>query len=178
MTDVEEAAEDARISQLYSMADKLAPADFVALVERLGADDAIVYGGMCTDKQMARAHFIVTALLDTDDQSLAESIEQRKELLKASVAAGGERGESCMLAAIESFTLNQEDPEKCSESTQTYDKVLQLLWEWDIVSEDGIRAWQGDERAARLLRVTTEGARALRERGEVFFDWLEHGEEK
>lgn len=36
---------------------------------------------------------------------------------------------------------------------------------------------QADERAARLLRVTTQGARDLRDRGLVFLDWLERGEE-
>ena len=61
--------------------------------------------------------------------------------------------------------------------SQAFDKVLQLIWEWEIVSEEDIRAWQADERTARLLRITIEGARALRERGEVFIDWLEHGEE-
>ena len=127
-------------------------------------------------------------------------------LLKACVAAGGERGGLSMMAAIESFTLNLEDEEKREENIQAFDKVLQLIWEWEIVSEEDIRAWQArshrvlsclsrplgslidprfcrmrarqaDERTARLLRITIDGARSLRERGEVFIDWLEHGEE-
>ena len=33
---------------------------------------------MCTDAPIARAHFVVTAILDADDQSVAESVEERK----------------------------------------------------------------------------------------------------
>lgn len=47
-------------------------------MDKLGTRNAIVYGGMCTDASISRAHFVVTALLDVDDQSLAESIESRK----------------------------------------------------------------------------------------------------
>ena len=45
-----------------------------------------------------------------------------------------------MMAAIESFTLNLEDNRE--KNIQAYDKVLQLIWEWEIVSEEDIRAWQ------------------------------------
>eukprot|EP00966_Prymnesium_polylepis_P146750 3389739-Prymnesium_polylepis.1 len=173
----EEAEEDPRITQLYAAADKSTPEAFAALVEQVGTANAIVYGGMCTDGPTARAHFIVTAILDADDQSVQESVEERKALLKATVAAGGERSGACMMAAIESFTLNLEDKEKRDENVAAFDKVLQTIWEYEIVGEDDMRAWQADERAARLLRVTTQGARSLRERGEVFLDWLEHGEE-
>lgn len=34
-----------------------------------------------------------------------------------------------------------------------FDKTLKACWEWEVVSEEAIRAWQEDERAARLLQV-------------------------
>ena len=81
--------EDFRIARLYKVADKASPEEFAALVDELGTKDALVFGGMCMDSKTARAHFVVMALIDLDDDSLAECIEARRKLLKATVATGG-----------------------------------------------------------------------------------------
>mmetsp|Transcript_66134 Transcript_66134/g.147649 ORF Transcript_66134/g.147649 Transcript_66134/m.147649 type:complete len:124 (-) Transcript_66134:443-814(-) len=58
-----------------------------------------------------------------------------------------------------------------------FDKTLKACWEWEVVSEEAIRAWQEDERAARLLQVSVADARRLRERGQAFLEWVDAGEE-
>ena len=50
------------------------------------------------------------------------------------------------------------------------------MWEYDVVSEEEVRAWQLDERAARYLRVQPADAQRFHERGRVFLEWLDRGE--
>ena len=96
-----EVEEDYRIAKLYGAADKSTPLEFAALVDQLGTKDAIVYGGMCTDAPSARAHFVLMALLDADDGTVVECLEARLFLLKAVVAAGGDKAGFHLIAALE-----------------------------------------------------------------------------
>ena len=61
-------------------------------------------------------------------------------------------------------------------SIGSFDKSLKTLWEYDVVSEEEVRAWQLDERAARYLRVQPADAQRFHERGRVFLEWLDRGE--
>ena len=104
--ELDEEVEDERIGTLYLRADKCSPEEFVALVEKLGTKDAIVYGNLLMDAAVARAMFVVSALLDADDQTIAESITERKvfvhvtslgsaQLLQLSAFAGSTEGLCC-----------------------------------------------------------------------------------
>mmetsp|Transcript_3453 Transcript_3453/g.11548 ORF Transcript_3453/g.11548 Transcript_3453/m.11548 type:complete len:81 (-) Transcript_3453:63-305(-) len=60
----------------------------------------------------------------------------------------------------------------------SFDKALRVLFEWDIVPEEDLRSWQADERAARLLQVSRADAIRIHERGRVFFEWVDRGEDE
>merc|ERR1719453_1432858 len=91
--------EDARIVKLYTIAEKQVDgngkysgdvSEFVQLLDELGTKEAIVYGGMCFDANIARAHFVIMALIDAEDISVHECVENMKAPLKAVVASGGD----------------------------------------------------------------------------------------
>mmetsp|Transcript_66134 Transcript_66134/g.147648 ORF Transcript_66134/g.147648 Transcript_66134/m.147648 type:complete len:159 (-) Transcript_66134:768-1244(-) len=114
-----EIEEDGRISQLYSFAEKHAqsePARFVEYLDELGVAHAIVLGGLCTDAETARAHFVAQSLLDADeDQTLAQCIEAKHGALKASCVGGGAVREAAFLAALESFATHLDEEDGCRE---------------------------------------------------------------
>ena len=59
----------------------------------------------------------------------------------------------------------------------SFDAVLKSLWEYEIVSEDALRAWQADERAGRLYHVSAADAQRLHEKGREFLEWVDAGED-
>mmetsp|Transcript_21353 Transcript_21353/g.45834 ORF Transcript_21353/g.45834 Transcript_21353/m.45834 type:complete len:183 (-) Transcript_21353:412-960(-) len=173
----DEAEEDWRIAKLYAAADKASADDFALLLDEVGTKDAIVMGGVMMDALCARAHFVVMALLDADDGSIAECIEGRRKLLKAAVAAGGVGAGVALLSAIEGWVCSEvEEGEAREAALSSFGEVLKAVWEWDIVSEVDLREWQADERAARNLRVHAADARRMHERGRVFLEWIDRGE--
>uniref|UniRef100_A0A6U7INA4 W2 domain-containing protein n=1 Tax=Haptolina brevifila TaxID=156173 RepID=A0A6U7INA4_9EUKA len=176
--EVDEVEEDPRISTLLRAADKLTTAEFVAKLDELGTQSAIVLGGMCTDSELARAHFVVMSQLDVDeDQTLSASMEEKRAVLKACCAGGGATRFAAFLAALESFVCHLEEAEVRKVNIAQWDQALKVCWEWELVDEGAIRAWQEDERAARNLQVTTADARQLRERGQAFLEWVDAGED-
>ena len=78
MSDAEdEVEEDPRIAQLYNFASKRydddgkytgEPQEIVDYVAKLGTDKAIVHGSMMLNPAVARAYFIVMALVDADGE--------------------------------------------------------------------------------------------------------------
>ena len=102
MSDAEdEVEEDPRIAQLYNFASKRydddgkytgEPQEIVDYVAKLGTDKAIVHGSMMLNPAVARAYFIVMALVDADGEdepTISECLTLRRTALKALVAAGG-----------------------------------------------------------------------------------------
>ena len=137
----EEVEEDPRIAKLYSKCDKLEPEAFAAYVEELGGKDAIVLGGMCTDAAAAKMHFVVHALIDADDGTLAECVTERRKLLKAVVAVAGEGAGKNLIAAMEGWVCNEvEEGAARASAIQGFGKALKVLWEYEVVSEESIRA--------------------------------------
>ena len=113
MSDAEdEVEEDPRIAQLYNFASKRydddgkytgEPQELVDYVAKLGTDKAIVHGSMMLNPAVARAYFIVMALIDADGEdepTVAECVTLRRTALKACVADGGAHA---LLAALESY---------------------------------------------------------------------------
>jgi len=150
-----EVEEDWRIAKLYGAADKATPESFSALLDELGTKSAVVQGGMMLDHHIARSHFVVMALLDADDGSLAECIEARRALLKAAVEGGGEGAGVALVSAMEAWVCTEvEEGEAREAAISSFNAALRALFEWDVVEEEDLRAWQADERAARLLQVT------------------------
>lgn len=172
----EEPEEDYRIAKLYAAADKSTPEQFAALVDEVGTKDAIVYGGICTDAPSARAHFVLMALLDAEDGSVVECVEARRALLKAVVAGGGDGAGRNLVAALEGWICSELEAEAREEAISSFNKALKVLWEYEVVEEEELRAWQADERAGRYLRVPTAEAQRLHDRGRVFLEWVDHGE--
>ena len=85
---------------------------------------------------------------------------------------------AALLAALESYVVRMEDDGAKQKNIEGYKGVLQHLWEWEVVSEDALKAWVHDERAGRHLNVPLPFARSLREgAGEAFLEWLESGED-
>ena len=188
-SDEDEMEEDSRIATLYNFACKRCdddgkytgePQEFSDKVTELGTDKAIVHGSVMLNAPVARAHFIVMALIDADGEdepSVAECITLKRGPLKACVAQGGEDAAPCMLAALESYVARMEDAHSKEGAVAGFDAVLKALWEWEIVPEGALTAWVGDERAGRHLAVPIAVARALREgAGAAFLQWLEEGE--
>ena len=213
MSDAEdEVEEDPRIAQLYNFASKRydddgkytgEPQELVDYVAKLGTDKAIVHGSMMLNPAVARAYFIVMALIDADGEdepTVAECVTLRRTALKACVADGGADAAQMLLAALESYVARMEDtkdrgaryPARCPARNRMrlsasvvatlpgpwcafrsarfpprqvagYDAVLKVLWEWEIVDEDTLRAWVADERAGRHFGVPLGVARPLRE---------------
>jgi hypothetical protein len=180
----DEVEEDPRIGKLYAKADKLAPQEFAALVDELGTKDAIVMGGMCSDAPTARAHFVVMALIDLDDGALDECIEERRAHLKAVVASGPAGSGKELVAALEGLVCSDaaegDEAEAASKSWKQsgFRKALKVLWEREVVSEDSLREWQADERAARHYRVSAADAQRLHEVGRKFLEWVDAGEDE
>lgn len=175
----EEIGEDKRIATLYAYADKHGPAEYVAKLDELGTASAVVLGGMCTVAETARMHFVVMSLLDADeDTTLAACITEKRSFLKAACKGGDASSRAAaFLAALESFVLHLDEEEGCREANiEAFDESLKALWEWEIVGEDALRAWQADERAARYLQVSASDAIRLRERGQAFLEWVDAGE--
>ena len=181
--------EDARIVQLYNFADKRCDEDgkytgdakeFSDYVESLGTDSSIVNGSMMMNRPVARAYFIVSALIDSDGEeeaTVAECINLKMKPLKACVESGGEEAAKSLLAALESYVSRMEDGPSQAKNVKGYAEVLKHLWEWEIVDEDTLKAWVEDERAGRAFDVPVAFARKLREgAGQVFLQWLEEGE--
>ena len=157
----DEIEEDPRIGQLYSAADKKSPEEFAAYVDSLGTKDAIVFGGMCTDAPTARAHFVVMALIDLEDDPLPECLTARRKLLKAAVEKGPAGSGKELIAALEGLicTSDAVEGEAKEAAKSSFDKALKVLWEYEIVSEEEIKSWQADERAGRHYRVSAAGQR-------------------
>eukprot|EP00994_Dinema_validum_P004448 NODE_2499_length_686_cov_56.084772_g2043_i0.p3 GENE.NODE_2499_length_686_cov_56.084772_g2043_i0~~NODE_2499_length_686_cov_56.084772_g2043_i0.p3 ORF type:complete len:201 (-),score=91.86 NODE_2499_length_686_cov_56.084772_g2043_i0:84-626(-) len=176
-----EAEEDARIDQLFAfVADHTkdgeftAVPEFVALLDKLGTEDAIVLGGMCFDPALVRAHFVTMAALDPGS-ALSEGVNQRHALLKACVPTGEESPGRALLAALEAYAARVCEDKQVQ--LEGFDATLKALWEWDVASEDTIRAWQADGKSAAQFGVKPEDAEVLREKGAAFLEWLEAGEE-
>ena len=173
--DEAEAEEDSRIASLYNFASKRCDDDgkytgdaqeFSDYVTKLGTDKAIVHGSVFMNKTVARAHFIVMALIDADGEdepSIAECITLKKGPLKACVADGGDDAAFCLLAALESYVARMEDAASKEKEVAGFDAVLKALWEWEIVAEEPLVAWCNDERGGRHLSVPAGLARTLRE---------------
>ena len=185
----EEVEEDWRITKLYAFADKRCDDDgkyssgkesdpdgeaFASLLDEVGTENATVLGGMWMgEASLARAHFTVAALIDADEVTIDQCVEQKRIALKAVVKKGIVSGVH-LLAALERYATNEaEDKPACLRS---WKKVLQFCWEYEIVAEEDIRAWNEDERAASRLQVQTKDAQQLREKSLAFFEWLEQGE--
>lgn len=186
----QEVEEDPRITKLYSFADKRSDEDgkygkkgdtsdidgeaFATLLDEVGTDNAIVLGGMWMgEASLARAYFTVAALIDADEVTIDKCVELKRIALKAVVKKGLVAGVH-LLAALERYATNEaEDKAAC---LKTWKKVLQYCWEYEIVAEEDIRAWNEDERAAAKLQVQAKDAQKLREKSLAFFEWLEQGE--
>lgn len=178
--DEEEVEEDFRIAKLYGAADKLEPDAFAALVDEVGTKDAVVFGSMMMDPPAARAHFVVMALIDLDDGSLAECVEARRKLLKAAVKAGGAGAGAALVAAIEGLLCSPSsavEGEAKEAAMSSFDAALKVMWEYEVVSEDELRAWQADERAGRNYQVSNADAVRLHEKGREFLEWVDAGED-
>jgi hypothetical protein len=170
-------AEDPRITTLYSYADKHTPAEYVAKLDELGTDGAVVLGNMMTHTETARMHFVVQSIIDADeDMSLVECLTQKRPYIKAACADGGAARFAAFLAALESFVMHLEDEAIKEASVQAFDAVLKACWEWELVDEESLRAWVADERAARYYQVSAKDAIRLRERGQAFIEWVDAGE--
>ena len=184
--DEDEVEEDPRISKLYNFSTKqeddnglyMKDADgtqFVKLLDESGTDDAKVLGGLWAGPAAyCRAHFAVAALIDADEVSVAKCVELKRVALRAVVKSGGADAGMAMLAALERYTTTDCEDEKLG--IKSWKKVLQALWEYEIVPEDDIKAWQEDPRAAGKFQVAPTAAQDLRERSLAFFEWLEAGE--
>ena len=174
----EEVEEDWRIAKLYKACDKATPDEFNALVTELGVKDAVVMGGMCMDAATARAHFVVSALIDLEDgESLAECLEARFALLRATVAGGGDGAGAALVAALEGLVCSGSLEGATREGAMSgFRAALKVLWEREVVSEDQLRAWQADERAGRHYRVQAGDAQRLHEQGREFIEWVDEGE--
>jgi hypothetical protein len=188
--DEAEVEEDPRIGKLYNFADKRSNDDglygekgdnvdksgeaFAQLLDEVGTNDAIVLGGMWMgEASLCRAHFAVAALIDTDETTLDKCVELKRTPLRAIVKKGIVSGVH-LLAALERYATNEgEDKAAC---LKAWKKVLQFCWEYEIVAEEDIKAWNEDERAAAKLQVQTKDAQKLRELSLKFFEWLEQGE--
>lgn len=122
MSDAEdEVEEDPRIAQLYNFASKRydddgkytgEPQEIVDYVAKLGTDKAIVHGSMMLNPAVARAYFIVMALVDADGEdepTISECITLRRTALKALVAAGGADSAQMLLAALESYVARMQE---------------------------------------------------------------------
>ena len=107
------------------------------------------------------------------DATIDKCVEQKRVALKAVVKKGLVSGVH-LLAALERYATNEaEDKAAC---LKTWKKLLQSCWEYEIVAEEDIRAWNEDERAAAKLHVQNKDAQKLREKSLAFFEWLEQGE--
>ena len=122
MSDAEdEVEEDPRIAQLYNFASKRydddgkytgEPQEIVDYVAKLGTDKAIVHGSMMLNPAVARAYFIVMALVDADredEPTISECLTLRRTALKALVAAGGADAAQMLLAALESYVARMQE---------------------------------------------------------------------
>lgn len=177
--DEEEVEEDPRIAKLYGQADKATPESFAALLDELGTKDAIVLGGMCSDHPTARAHFTVMALIDLDDGSLPEMLESRFQILRAAVKGGGDGAGVALVAALEGLVVSDAVEGEAREAAMSgFNKSLKVLWEREVVSEEELRTWQADERAGRHYRVAAADAQRLHDRGRVFLEWVDRGEDE
>ena len=177
--DEDEPEEDWRIAKLYGVADKSSPEEFAALVDEVGTRDAVCFGSVMMDRPSARAHFVVLALIDLDDGSLAECLTARRALLKAAVAAGGAGAGSALLAALEGLLCSPAtavEGEARESAMTSFDEALKVLWEYEVVSEDEVRLWQADERAGRNYQVSGADAIRLHEKGREFLEWVDEGE--
>ena len=184
--DPEEVEEDPRIARLYNFSDKQCDDDglynkdadgsaFVKMLDEVGTADAIVLGSLWAGKAVyARAHFAVAALMDADEMTVAKCLELKRVPLKACVKSGGEGAGVAMIAALERYTTTECEDKKLG--VKAWAKLLQYLWEYEITTEEDIRAWNDDPRAAGCFMVAPTAAQDLRERSEKFFEWLEQGE--
>ena len=121
MSDAEDEEEDPRIAQLYNFASKRydddgkytgEPQEIVDYVAKLGTDKAIVHGSMMLNPAVARAYFIVMALVDADGEdepTITECITLRRTALKALVADGGADAAQMLLAALESYVARMQE---------------------------------------------------------------------
>ena len=138
MSDDEEVEEDARITKLYSFAEKRCDEDgkygegkeadkdgseFAALLDSVGVESAIVLGGMFMgEPSLCRAHFTVAALIDADEMTVAKCVELKRAPLKAVVKKGIVSGVH-LLAALERYTTNEAEDKAAN--LKAWKKLLQ-----------------------------------------------------
>merc|ERR1711865_615874 len=181
MSDSESSSEeeemDPRVGQLAEyIASGCSPEECAARLELLGAKDALVGGGLCFDEEFSLAYFLICATILKGN--LMEKIKECAPLLKhwCESRANVEEAHEAFLIALE-MVIVQEKPTWIKK----YDDVLKQHWNYDVVPDEQIEAWQNEEKALHKYcghAWHLKTAIAVREAGQRFVEWMLAGEDE
>lgn len=172
-----EAEDDERIMKLIMKQDQ-APEDLAAYLRELGGDDAIIYGDLYVGRpREAMAFFFLNAAACfNEEEPIAPQIEKKLPLFKAFFTADEKEEQAALLVILELF-CRKERPQGLKEASAW----LKVLWENDIVAEEILEAWHGNEHALQEASFTKhwdqDDAILVRESGREFIEWMQAGED-
>jgi len=156
-----EEEEDPRVSKLRAYAAKN---DAVKTAEYLVSDALGV-----ESKEMG-VLFLLEAVFD-EDEAIPPQIKAKKDYLSA--ACPDAALQRALLCAFERYVT-----ETATSGFKAFSLILNQLYEFDLIEEDVIKAWNEDVDAASCIDVEPKVAQAVRKQAAKFIDWLDESEDE
>eukprot|EP00440_Ansanella_granifera_P066830 gb/GFBE01072478.1/.p1 GENE.gb/GFBE01072478.1/~~gb/GFBE01072478.1/.p1 ORF type:complete len:184 (+),score=58.80 gb/GFBE01072478.1/:1-552(+) len=173
-----EVEEDERIMKLVTYSSKHSPEELAGYLKEVGGEDAVIYGDLYVGRSFfGKAHFLLMGAACLDEESpLAPQIEKQRVLFKTAVGQEGAEAQAALLVMLELYCYKER-----REGIAEFGDVLKVLWNRDIVGEEQIEAWWGNERAVQEFspkHFSQEDAIAIREASGEFISWMQAGEDE
>ncbi|KAJ1472265.1 hypothetical protein T484DRAFT_1975753 [Baffinella frigidus] len=162
---------DPRVAQLEEYMADHSPEEVAEFLISLGGKDGIIHGGIGSDENFAKAHFLVCATLDKGGK-LTEEIKTNAAVFKACCNTPALK--ASLLLAIELLVVKEK-----RNGIKKYDAILRCLWEADVADEAIIEEWHSKERALQPLYPgwKSDDAVKARQAAYKFVEWVQAAEE-
>ena len=156
-----EEEEDPRISKLRVYATKN---DAAKTAEYLNSDSLGV------DSLELGIYFLLEAIFD-EDEPIPPQIKAKKDYVEA--ACPDAKTQRALLCGFERYVT-----ETATSGFKAFSLILNQLYEFDLVEEDVIKAWNDDVEAAASIEVEAKVSQAVRKQAEKFIEWLDESEDE
>jgi translation initiation factor 5 len=156
-----EEEEDPRVSKLRAYSAKN---DAAKTAEYLDSD-----GLGIESLELARV-FLLEAIFD-EDEPIPPQIKEKKDYIAA--ACSDAKSQRALLCGLERYVT-----ETGTSGFKAFSLILNQLYEFDLVEEDVIKAWNEDVSAASGIEVEPKVAQAVRKQAKKFIDWLDESEDE
>ena len=114
--------------------------------------------------------FLLEALFD-EDEAVPPQIKAKKDYLAA--ACPDADSQRALLCAFERYVT-----ETATSGFKAFSLILNQLYEFDLIEEDVIKAWNEDVSAAASVDVESKVSQAVRKQAAKFIEWLDESDDE